>query len=214
MILLFDTETTGLPDWRKPAADASQPAITQLAMILCTDEGREVASASMLVQPMGKQIQAEAAAITGITQDLAETCGTYPGAALYLWDRWMQMAHTIVAHNVKFDRLIIEASWATHSPLRNSKVPKLCDRLLVDGERKWFCTMDAASPLVNLPPTARMVAAGFNKPKPPKLSEAIKFFFDEDLEGAHDALVDVRACARIFFHLRALEAAKLLETAA
>jgi DNA polymerase-3 subunit epsilon len=46
-----------------------------------------------------------------------------------------------------------------------------------------------------------MLAAGFNKPKPPKLSECIQFFFNEELVGAHDALVDVRACVRVFRHL-------------
>ncbi|AOW48412.1 3'-5' exonuclease family protein [Acetobacter ascendens] len=73
------------------------------------------------------------------------------------------------------------------------------------GEK--FCTMDAAAPLVNLPPTARMIAAGIDKPKAPKLEECIKHFFNEELKGAHDAMVDVRACARLFFHLRDAEGA-------
>lgn len=52
-----------------------------------------------------------------------------------------------------------------------------------------------------------MLAAGFTKPKPPKLEECIRHFFDEALEGAHDALVDVRACARVHRHLISLETA-------
>ena len=51
-----------------------------------------------------------------------------------------------------------------------------------------------------------MVAAGFNKPKPPKLEECIKHFFNETLEGAHDAMVDLAACSRVYFHLKAMEA--------
>jgi DNA polymerase III subunit epsilon len=65
-----------------------------------------------------------------------------------------------------------------------------------------FCTMEASAPIVNLPPTERMVAAGFNKPKPPKLEECIKHFFKEDLKGAHDAMIDVSACRRIYFELK------------
>lgn len=52
---------------------------------------------------------------------------------------------------------------------------------------------------------ARMLAAGISKPKAPKLAECVKHFFGEDLAGAHDALVDVRACARVFFRLRDLQ---------
>jgi hypothetical protein len=37
------------------------------------------------------------------------------------------------------------------------------------------------------------------------LAECVKHFFGEDLAGAHDALVDVRACARVFFRLRDLQ---------
>jgi DNA polymerase-3 subunit epsilon len=66
--------------------------------------------------------------------------------------------------------------------------------------------MEAAAPIVNLPPTERMLAAGFNKPKAPKLEECIHHFFGETLAGAHDALVDVRACARVYFHLQTLKA--------
>lgn len=59
---------------------------------------------------------------------------------------------------------------------------------------------------MNLPPTERMRAAGFNKPKPPKLEECIRHFFNEDLDGAHDAMIDVAACRRVYFHLKTLEA--------
>ena len=83
----------------------------------------------------------------------------------------------------------------------------LADRLAFTLRKPLFCTMEAAAPIVNLPPTERMLAAGFNKPKAPKLEEAIRFFFDESLDGAHDAMVDVIACRRIYFHLKNLEKA-------
>jgi len=51
-----------------------------------------------------------------------------------------------------------------------------------------------------------MLAAGFTKPKPPKLEECIRHFFNEELDGAHDAMVDVRACRRVYFHLQTMGA--------
>jgi len=62
--------------------------------------------------------------------------------------------------------------------------------------------MTAAAPIVNIPPTPKMLAAGFNKPKSPKLEECIKHFFGEELPGAHDAMIDVIACRRIYFHMK------------
>jgi DNA polymerase-3 subunit epsilon len=46
---------------------------------------------------------------------------------------------------------------------------------------------------------------GMMQPKPPKLEECIQHFFSEELPGAHDALIDARACARVYFHLKTTE---------
>ena len=104
------------------------------------------------------------------------------------------VADTLVAHNIQFDADVLDIAY-----LRLRGRPKS-----EPGTR--FCTMEAAAPIVNLPPTERMIATGFNKPKAPKLEECIKHFFGETLDGAHDALVDVRACARVYFHLQSLKA--------
>ena len=62
--------------------------------------------------------------------------------------------------------------------------------------------------VVNLPPTEKMRAAGFDKPKPPKLEECIRHFFNEELGGAHDAMIDLDACRRVYIHLASVGAAK------
>ncbi len=66
------------------------------------------------------------------------------------------------------------------------------------GALPQYCTQEASAPIVNLPPTERMIAAGRNHPKSPQLGEAYEHFTGEKLEGAHDALVDVLACKLIF----------------
>jgi hypothetical protein len=40
---------------------------------------------------------------------------------------------------------------------------------------------------------------GADKYKWPRLSEAYKFFFGRDFEDAHDAAVDSKACAEVYF---------------
>jgi len=76
------------------------------------------------------------------------------------------------------------------------------DRLPVDHEAQPYIVQLAAELCED---DGR--AAGINKPKPPKLEECIRHFFGEELDGAHDAMVDVVACRRVFFHLRTLERA-------
>ena len=196
MILFFDTETTGLPDYRSNPSDACQPHLVQIACILTEDNGLERASVNLIVNP-GVPIPSGASSVHGISSELAERAGMSSATAIAMWDRLASRADLVVAHNIKFDWALIETAW--HRAGKGSAF------YAAHARRSMFCTLEAASPIVNLPPTARMVAAGFNKPKPPKLSECISHFFGEELIGAHDALVDVRACARIYFHLLTLE---------
>lgn len=200
MILFFDTETTGLPNFRAPMSDDSQPHLVQLACLLTEDDGTERASLSLIVNP-GVPIPAGASAVHGITDLIADRAGVSTGTATAMWNRFAERADLIVAHNIRFDMAVMEAAWHRTVPSGLQHMDRL------HGARARFCTLDAASPIVNLPPTEKMVAAGFNKPKPPKLEECIKHFFGEALDGAHDALVDVRACARVFFHLKQIKEA-------
>nr|WP_299241463.1 hypothetical protein [uncultured Halomonas sp.] len=40
-ILFFDTETTGLPDWKVPSDSEHQPHLVQLAAVLADDDARQ-----------------------------------------------------------------------------------------------------------------------------------------------------------------------------
>lgn len=198
MILFFDTETTGFFQDSLPTDHPDQPYIVQLAAELSDDEGKPIAGFSFIVDPGisdGVFIPDRASGVHGITNDRAVQFGVSAEFALSAFTHLYQRADIVCAHNIKFDRGVMEAAIARHY----GKVMPL--------RKTLFCTMEAASPVVNLPPTERMLAAGFTKPKPPKLEECIKHFFNEELDGAHDAMIDVRACRRVYFHLKTLEAA-------
>jgi DNA polymerase-3 subunit epsilon len=194
VFLIFDTETTGLPDWRAPSDSDHQPHLVQLAMVLLDAEFRERASVSLIVKPEGWKIPDEVAKIHGITTDIAERFGVPEKSAAKLYASMLYTTGAMgVGHNVKFDLRIMRIALLRAGYTKEQ----------LDGrEVQTFCTMTTSTPIVNLPPTDKMKAAGFNKPKTPNLGECIKHFFGEDLEGAHDAMVDVRACLRLFRHLR------------
>lgn len=195
MILGLDTETTGLPDFRAPSDAEHQPHLVQVAMVLLDEHMVERASVSLLVRPDGWVSGPEALAAHGITEELASALGVPEKTAANLFAQmaYGSGARLIVGHNVSFDLRIMRIAL-----LRAGFTKEKLDAQKPDT----FCTMNAASAIMKLPPTEKMLAAGFTKPKPPKLAECIRHFFGEDLEGAHDALVDVRASLRVYQHLQ------------
>lgn len=193
-ILAFDCETTGFHNERLPLDHPSQPYIVQLAAQLCEDDGKPVAGFSLIIDN-GVEIPARAAAVHGITTEKAKEFGVPLVTALMLFSHLCNRADQAIAHNAKFDKAVMDTAYA-----RQFDSEKIFDLPL-------FCTMEAATPIVNLPPTDRMIAAGFDKPKAPKLEECIKHFFNEELEGAHDAMIDLAACLRVYLHLKSLEQA-------
>jgi DNA polymerase-3 subunit epsilon len=199
VILFFDTETTGLPDFRAPSSDPRQPHLVQLAAILATGPDEEVETLDVIIRPDDWTIPDAAAAIHSITTERALAEGIPLASAVELFNAMLGRAELLVAHNIGFDEKMMRIAYhrAGLMPSRENMAK--------------VCTMKESTLVVNLPPTDRMLAAGFNKPKSPNLGECIRHFFSEDLDGAHNALIDVRACARVFFRLRA-NAAKTEET--
>lgn len=198
MLLFLDTETTGLPNFNLPSDHESQPHLVQFAAVMIDDGGIERASVRLTVRPDGWTIPADTAAIHGITTEIAAACGVDAGKVVDIYRGMLDQATIAIAHNANFDERIMRIASMRHG----------YDRGDVEAIAKpLFCTMTKSTPVLNLPPSERMVASGRTGPKPPRLSECIKHFFGEDLVGAHDAMIDVRACARVYFHLKSLERA-------
>jgi DNA polymerase-3 subunit epsilon len=188
LILAWDTETSGFVNDHEPPSHPSQPHLVQLGAVLLDEEtGLECNLISLIVKPDGWVIPDQAAAVHHITTGLATRVGVPLLVALAMWSNLAKLAQHHVAHNAQFDLRVLQAAF--HRAGR--PFPPVDPR----------CTKQLASPVLNLPPTARMLAAGFNKPKDPTLTECVRFFFDEDLVGAHGALADARACGRVYLEL-------------
>ncbi len=190
MYLAFDTETTGLPRDHLDLDHDAQPHLLQFAGIVFDQTGHEVSRLITLVKPGPRALLSQSAYMAhGISLDHAAEHGMEPIDVFYWFTVNAARARIIVGHNVSFDihimailsRRLTGQDWAPSSPT--------------------FCTMELAAPIVNLPPTPRMIATGRMQPKAPTLGECISHFFNEQLIGAHDAANDVRACIRVFRHM-------------
>ena len=189
--LIYDTETTSLPQDRLPLNHPEQPHLVELGMKMTDDDGNLIQCASFIVKPEGWVIPPSATAIHGISHELAARVGLPLKVVMAVFCEWYNLADEVIAHNEAFDDKIVRI--AIHRLGRNPS-----EKLL---NVKRTCTVVLASPIVGLPPTAKMVAKGFTKNKPANLTECVKYFFGEDFAGAHRALNDVEQCARVYFEI-------------
>ncbi|MDE2098716.1 MAG: 3'-5' exonuclease [Patescibacteria group bacterium] len=189
MLLFFDCETSGLPDFNKRASDPSQPHIVQLAAMLTDDSGEVFESHNVIVKPEAWTISPEMADIHGITHAIAAAVGLPENTVAGLLFEMIRKADLVVAHNVQFDKFM-------------ARILMRRARLLTDDLDGWwkglntFCTMRASTELCQLP---GKFPGQF---KFPKLAEAYQHLFAVDLDNAHDALADVTACMEIYFALK------------
>ena len=170
----IDFETTGI--WSR------DPDVAVIEIGLITFEGdREIAAWSTLVKS-GTPVSDFIADLTGITQAMVDADGIDVDEAGDALAERLAGAELVIAHNMAFDENIVGAE------LLRAQLPNALPK------KPRLCTMQSATDFCRLPGPY-----GF---KWPTLTELHQKLFGEGVSGAHQALVDVRACARCYFQLR------------
>ena len=179
--LIFDTETTGMVQFRKPPEDASQPDLIQLGLLLVdTADWSAKARVSTLVQlPEGARIDQGAFEAHGISEEDCAQFGVVSAVACSLFNQACLQADIIVAHNLAFDASIMKTAL-----YRLGNKPHRFDG------RQQVCTKEYSTDVLKLP--------GKYGYKWPTLAEAYTHYTGLEIEGAHDALVDTEACLAVF----------------
>lgn len=176
LVLGFDTETTGIPNWKTPSGGDDQPHIVQLAAGLFDVDTKDmVQSIDLIIKPDDWEISEETIEIHGITKEYAMDVGVSEKMALEMFlDLWSNRKR--IAFNTTFDNRIIRIA-----------TKRYCDEATInawkDGE--YECAMIKS----------RKVIGGKN----PKLIDAYKHFIGNDLIDAHSAMADMKACMDVYF---------------
>lgn len=177
MNLFFDTETTGIPNWKIPSDDPSQPHIVSLAAVLADPKtSTSYGMLDVIIRPDGWVIDEEGDAFKthGITQERAMDVGVPEYMAV---EMLMDMCdgRKRVAYNTTFDNRIIRIASKRY----------FSEELQVKWkEGDYECAMIGS----------RKIIGG----KQPKLMDAYKYFTGKDLDGAHNAMVDTFACMAVY----------------
>ncbi len=182
--LIFDTETTGLPkNYKAPVTDLNNwPRLVQIAWRHCDNSGNILSEPNYIVKPQGFNIPEDAVKVHGISTETAINEGIDLEVVLNEFSKAMERSNFLVAHNMKFDEKIVGAEFLRADfDNRLTDIPKIC-------------TMEMSTDHCRLP--------GPYGYKWPSLSELHYKLFNEYFDEAHDAAVDVRACADCFFELK------------
>lgn len=196
LILFYDTETNGLPQWNLPSDDPSQPHVTQLAAELCDEHnGNVLTSMNVLIKPDGWTIPTDLAEMTGITTERALDEGIPLEDALRQFtDMWTRVILRC-GHNESFDARMMRIEYFREL----EKEDPFHDKW---KSAQAFCTQAKSTKIINLPPTEKMIKAGRRHAKSPSLAEAYEFFTGKKLEGAHNASVDLMACKAVYYGIK------------
>ncbi|MCK5491355.1 MAG: 3'-5' exonuclease [Candidatus Pacebacteria bacterium] len=184
MYLFFDTETTGLPKkWDAPVTDLENwPRLVQIAWLYFDENGKEISRKNSIIKPEGFLIPEESSNVHGISNEMANKKGVSLKKILKEFSEMAGKTKFLIAHNMSFDEKIIDAEF----------LRKGIQKSLFQPEK--ICTKEASTQYCEI--------SGNYGFKWPSLSELHIKLFGQDFEDAHDALIDVRACAKCFFELK------------
>lgn len=180
MFLIFDTETSNIPQDKLPLDHPDQCHMMQLSCVVLDDKFKELATFSSYCRiPDYVRVSAGATEKHGLTKEFVNKNGVNPQLALSVLDSFSKDHCAILGFNLPFDERVINTEYQRIGIMtRNFIASRYCImRSMTD-----VCRLGCKIP---------------NKFKWPKLSEAYEFCFGEKLVNGHDALVDVRATGRI-----------------
>jgi DNA polymerase III epsilon subunit-like protein len=183
-LLFFDTETTGLPrNWKAPISDIHNwPRLVQLAYQLYDEDGSKLKEVDFIIYPDGYLIPSESSSIHKITNEIAKSIGQPIEKVLSDFFDSLKSAHTIIGHNIDFDINVVGCEFirlGMQNPFETlSKI----------------CTMESS--------TAYCAIQGPYGYKWPKLAELYFKLFNNELEDAHDARIDIKATIECFWELK------------
>ncbi len=185
MYLIFDTETTGLPqNYNAPLTDFENwPRMVQIAWQLHEANGKLITAKNFIVKPEGYTIPYNSVQVHGITTERALAEGHDLKDVLATFKEDIAKSEFGIGHNIEFDYNIVGAEYL-RCELENALEP------LEPLDTKLVSTDFVAIP-----------GGRGGQFKWPTLTELHTKLFGEAFADAHDAAYDVDATAKCFFGL-------------
>ena len=207
LILVFDTETTGLlPRGSDASHIQNYPYITQLSYIVYdTELCKEIHRFNSYINinqniPLSDLVKD----LTGVTREKLDG-GVNILAAIVEFYKYYSSCSNIIAHNITFDKQMLLVEMERHREAIQVNHPECLALFNTFFEKSkninHYCTMANSKNLCNIivPPKVEG-----KKPyiKNPKLIELYKHLFqDKEVTGLHNSMTDVIVCLQCYLKM-------------
>jgi len=192
-IIVFDTETTGLPKSRNASPRMSHlyPYIVQISWLTYDDCSQKISNINdfIIKLPDGMCIPEESTKIHGITNEIMQQKGVPIGDVLRKFIKDFTSSQIVAAHNIDFDNSIIQAEM-----YRNNM-----GNYIEKTSNIKYCTMKYGKPLTNILRPSKYNSGTYQKP--PKLMELHEFLFQTVPNNLHNSMIDVWVCFRCLYKM-------------
>ena len=185
MYLIFDTETTGLPqNFNAPLSDSDNwPRMVQIAWQLHDENGELIENQDYIIKPEGYDIPFNATRIHGISTKMAQEQGRDLQEVLEEFTEVLKKTKVVAGHNIDFDYKIVGAELFRKGIENTLEKTPSADTMELGTD---FCQL----------------SGGKNgRYKSPKLEELYEKLYGKKFDEAHNAAADVNATAQVFFEI-------------
>jgi DNA polymerase III epsilon subunit-like protein len=203
-ILIFDTETTGLPKSRIINQDTLDkwPHIVQFSFIIFdTSANAIIKSCDFIIQMQdGQKIPPESIAFHGITDAISQEKGVPLEQVLNAFFADLKTADLLVGHNVEFDINMVKVELLRmiyNHPAEICQAVKM-DLHLLTNFTNIYCTMQRSIDLCAIKAKDKF---GNEYNKYPRLLELHETLFQTKPKNLHNSLIDILVTLRCFMQL-------------
>lgn len=196
IILVFDTETTGLPQTKilNPVTFHLWPHIVQFSYIIYDTDTHNILKMidSIVKMPSGVLISDESIKIHGITNEISQKYGIDLRDVLEYFFEDIKNVDFVIGHNVQFDLNLVKIELLRlieNNSLENDKIRLYKDLLYqVTYVTRFRCTMEETKDYCNILTKSKK---GDMYKKYPSLSELYQKLYNKAPQNLHNSLHDV-----------------------
>jgi len=205
-ILVFDTETTGLPNSKIINPDTLHlwPHIVQFSYIIYDTSMNDIVETSDEIVNLidGVTVSEESTKIHGITNQICSRKGISIDLLLDNFFYHLKSADLLVGHNISFDINMLRVELLRIIYGYTDEVEKknnINNLHLLTNFKNIYCTMQESIELCDIKVTNK---SGKTYLKYPKLIELHKKLFDSEPNNLHNSFNDILVTLRCFMKLK------------
>jgi DNA polymerase-3 subunit epsilon len=209
-VLVFDVETTGLIPFQKasdpPPPLESLPYILQLSFLIYNTKQKKITnSANHYIRVEDDSpISDEITTLTGIDRKIIKEKGSPITHVLKDFYEAYMSCNCVVAHNINFDRNMINIeiarNWKTLESMGCVAVKKVFNHEFQNQNQiDNFCTMRYSRGICKI---ERISKKGEKYYKNPRLVELYEHLFNSIPANLHDSMVDTYVCLQCFAKMK------------